>query len=310
MKMSPTLSLTIPGKTFLAGEYLALKGLGALVFASKPKFQFLIKEVPEKSRGEPLKGPFHPDSPAGLFWQEQIDFFSKYTIELKSVLRLGGWGSSTAEFIALHALYQLRETLWIEQERIFDLHQMLRDYRRLAGVQSLGFPPSGADLVGQVAGGLTHFNGLDGKIQTFSWPFEKLKLKLLATGRKLATHEHLKTLKDFPTEGLQSAVDLCHQGLKAVDDARFIEGLKLVSEALSGLGFVAPETQRLLEQFQMPGLLAAKGCGALGADVILLCYREDEVGSGIEKRARALGLQVVATEASLCDGLQVQRLLP
>jgi hypothetical protein len=57
----------------------------------------------------------------------------------------------------------------------------------------------------------------------------------------------------------------------------------------------------------MPGLLAAKGCGALGADVILLCYLEDSTGLEIEARAKLLGLDIVASEASMSDGIQVQR---
>ncbi len=304
-----SVQLTIPGKTFLAGEYLALKGLGALVLATKPRFEVLIHENETEDPSE--KNPFHTDSPAGLFWQEQSSFFKKYSVQLKTFSGLGGWGASTAEFIALQGLWQLKDSLWIEEERFFDLHKMLLDYRRLAGgkTKEAGFPPSGADLVGQVRGGLTFFEGQNGKIQTFAWPFANLKMKLIATGKKLPTHEHLAKLKDFSTDELAWALEKCHLGLKTVDESLFVSGILQAALGLASLGFVAPETQKLLAQFdKLSGVVASKGCGALGADVIAILFREPQCGLAIEAKASELGLRIVATEASIADGLSVQNI--
>ena len=300
-----SLQISIPGKTFLAGEYLALKGLGALVFATNPRFKTQVRELPSGS--VPTASPFHQLSPAGVFWQEHAEFFGRYQIEFTPLPGLGGWGASTAEFISLHSLWQMRDSLWVEQERFFDLHLMLNDYRRVSGKKALGFLPSGADLVAQVRGGLTYFDGQNGKIQTFSWPFKNLKMKLIATGHKLATHDHLAQLKDFSEDGLVKAVSQCHEGLRTVDQDQFINGIKLMAAGLLELGFVASETQRILREFELPGVLVTKGCGALGADVIAIFYSQENVGSSIEAKAYELGLGILATEGSIGEGILISK---
>ena len=56
-----------------------------------------------------------------------------------------------------------------------------------------GTPPSGADLVAQLTGGVCAFDGEGFSARVFAWAFPDLELTLLRTGAKLATHEHLKT---------------------------------------------------------------------------------------------------------------------
>lgn len=302
----------IPSKTFLAGEYLALKGQGAITFASTPRFQLQLAESSQRQ-----EQPFHENSPAGRLWLENQNFFETYSFSfgLEKSEQLGsatqnfsgaGFGGSTAEFIGLHTVLQLRETLWIEQERIFDLHRMLADYQRLSRNPFARFEPSGADLVGQVRGGITYFGRENGKIQTFAWPFPDLKLMLFSTGHKLKTHEHLETLADFPTGNLLMAVEICHQSLRLVDQEQFVKGLIVAQQALYELGFVAPKTQELINKLQGLGALVAKGCGALGADVVACCYLDENIEQHILALVKDWGGQLVATHKTISDGLSVQ----
>lgn len=296
------LVLKIPGKTFFAGEYLALLGGPTLVAATKPQFEIRIRTRNAESH---FRAPtFHPSSPAGKLYHSYPDFFEQFSYHWKSPYGPGGFGASTAEFIGLHALLQMGETLWIEQERHFDLHQMLKAYRAFATDSQSRWVPSGADLVAQVQGGINFFKNRSGQVQTFAWPFSGLGFAILRTGIKIATHEHLQNLGDFSGEGLEKATDKLTQSLRQLDEAAWIQGIHELAQELQGLGFVTSHTLELLQKIETLPVLAAKGCGALGADVIAVFFAKDrslEVLQGL----KALGLEVVATEKDVCEGLSV-----
>lgn len=257
-----SLTISVPAKTFIAGEYLALKGQGALVFCSEPYFKIKISQKPS------LSNPFHSQSQAGKFWHKHEDFFSQFSIDFFSPLALGGLGASTAEFISLHALFQLQESIWVEQERFLDIHEMLNDYLSLSPQNY--YLPSGADLVAQVQGGFTYFHKESGKIQTFFWPFSDLVLLLIGTKIKLATHEHLKNLSHFDSTNLDLIMQQMHDSLKTLKQSDFVLAFNAYAEELKRLGFLVQHCQKMIEDMQDPGILGKKGCGALGADIVAL----------------------------------------
>jgi mevalonate kinase len=296
------LILRIPGKSFLAGEYLALQGGPTLVAATKPGFEIRVrqKSAADLKKSE-LALPFHPDSPAGKFYSGNSNFFSQFCIEWENA-NLGGFGSSTAEFIALHALYQMRESLWVEQERHLDIHEMLTAYRACASLDGAKWIPSGADLVAQVRGGISFFESKTGKMQSYAWPFEKIGFCLVKTGFKLPTHEHLKTLPDFDGTGLEKATMVMRQAIQELNDADWIQGVRALAQELERLSFVAPSTQELLRKIQSLPVMAAKGCGALGADVIVVYYQKLDEGQVLQELG-TLGLTVASTDRELSEGL-------
>ena len=59
--MKDLVTLEIPSKTFLIGEYLALKGTSSLILSSGPGFQVAVGEG---------TSDFVPESPAGQFLQK------------------------------------------------------------------------------------------------------------------------------------------------------------------------------------------------------------------------------------------------
>ncbi len=292
--------LSVAGKTFLAGEYLALTGGPALVLSTEPRFRLQVSRVSKSPN------PFHPESPAGKLWLMDSEFFSQYQLKFIDPYQIGGFGASSAQFALLHAFYQLKEEVFGEAERFFDWHQMLKDYRALGKTE--GQTPSGADIVGVCAGGITWFDRNNGKLQTFAWPFAEFDFFVAHTGKKLATHEHLKALPEFSVQGFEEAMGEIQRGLSHLKFDSFVKGLRMYRRLLTEKGWVAEHTAEKLKILDADErVLFAKGCGAMGSDVILvLCekYHSKEVQSLLW----ANELQVIADSSQLGQGLQIRNL--
>lgn len=259
-----SLSISVPGKTFLAGEYLALNEGPALLLATAPRYELRVR------KGVGLTSGLHNESPAGSLIQKHPIFFNQFDLEfLDPHLGRGGWGASSAQYLACFALLQGRADN-------LDIQQLLKTYREVAWRQQ-GMPPSGADLIGQLKGQITYFNKKKLQAITHPWPFKDLGYFLIPTGQKIPTHVHLASLKSVATEKLHDAFQMVYQGFADGDRSRFVQGLQAYAEELSRQSWVHSSTLVLLEEFRhVPGVLAAKGCGALGADVILVIVEKDK----------------------------------
>ncbi len=302
--------LSIPGKCFIAGEYLALSGGPTLVAAVEPRFVLRAKQIeysiPGFSEGENGKNPFHPKSLAGRWWIEHKNFYQQFNLSFFDPhLGKGGLGGSTAEFALLHGLMDVKLSLCEESQSQFDLRKMWSDYRAISS--SDGIKPSGADLIGQVNGHLTMFDRNKGRINQFSWLFQNLGFMLFRTNKKLVTHEYLEELGDFSSLGFEEAMAKIIESLVKVDARTFVDGINEYAAELLDLGFVAEHTQNILEKIKSPEVLAKKGCGAMGADVICLIDRPGEDSrKTIVEAMNALGCTLVATEHSLTGGLRAE----
>ncbi|MEZ0392641.1 MAG: hypothetical protein ACAH59_10515 [Pseudobdellovibrionaceae bacterium] len=292
--------LSVGGKTFVAGEYLALTGGPALMLATDPRFQMEVFKD-----GGNADNVFHPDSPAGKFWDKHKDFFSQFHLKFSDPYQVGGFGASSAQFALLHSFWQLKDKVFVEAERFYDWHLMLQDYREL-GDQGSGFPPSGADVVGACAGGLTWFDRGNGKVQTFSWPFFEIDFFVVHTGSKLATHEHLKNLGQFPTAGFENAMKKVQTGLSQVHFETFLQGLQDYKAELKAQNRILLETDQKVQSLEAHSeILFAKGCGAMGSDVIfLLCKRENM--AAVQQILQSANLKIMAETSKISRSLHVQ----
>lgn len=296
--------LSIPGKTFLAGEYLALVGGPAFILCTEPRFQLMVSQEPTE------KSPFHPESPAGRLYSLNRQRLSSVTLKWKDpYLVKGGFGASSAQFGLLSGMLQLGEELWGESERFFDWHEMLSEYRQISAIDKNGISsgpiPSGADLVGAVGGGITFFDRNRGHTQTFSWPFQELEFFLFHTQEKLATHEHLKNLKTFETQKFRDATDLILNGLQLVNSENFLEGLKNFRDELWAQGWSTEKSRKAVSAFEkLNSVRVAKGCGAMGSDVILVIGNKNGARE-IKSLGQELDLVFIAGTAELSQGLQV-----
>lgn len=138
-----SLVYSVPGKTFLAGEYLAVKEGPTLFILTKPVFETVI------SKGEGLIDGIHSESPAGLYIAKNKDLFQEVNIRFKAAYDgKGGFGASTAQFLAVYSFVQGSSDI--------DPLDMLEDYYEVAW-QGVGTKPSGADLVAQLCGQIVYF---------------------------------------------------------------------------------------------------------------------------------------------------------
>ncbi len=298
-----TCVLTFPGKTFVAGEYLALLGGPALLLSTEPRFALTVGK---NSKAVEIN-PFHSNSPAGQLWSENKKVLAHFQFSFHDPYQLGGFGASSAQFALMQTVLQFQDTIFQPTELKLDWRVLLKDYRRLGAAE--GFPPSGADMIGAAAGQLTFYDRQHELIETFAWPFHETEIFVAHTGHKLATHEHLKTLSHFEASSFETAMKKLKQAFIQVHLGLFIEALNDYRTSLRRNGWIAGSTidkLQALESSADSGLLFAKGCGAMGSDVILaLC--EKAKAMSFRALLEQQGFKVFAGSSQISKGLQIQR---
>jgi mevalonate kinase len=294
-----SVQFSIAGKTFIAGEYLALLGGPALILATEPRFELNVRK---NSKSIPLN-PFHAQSPAGKLWVSHKDILSHFQFSFSDPYKRGGFGASSAQFALMHTVLQFHEEMFADFRPQLDWKWMLQDYRESGAAD--GFPPSGADIVGACAGKLTLFDRAHLHLESFDWPFPNIEFFVAHTGHKLATHEHLKSVSQFDSRPFETAMHSLKQALLDIDLDQFIEALKTYRENLNKNGWLADSTAVMLRNLDSaPGLLFAKGCGAMGSDVIFaLC--EKSVAFPVRQHLEAQGLKIFADSSCLASGIQI-----
>lgn len=247
----------IPAKTFLLGEYSALADLGAIILTTTPCFELALSKI------SGLDG-IHPESPAGLLW-------TKAKINDHGLIwhdpydNRGGMGASTAQFLGAYwAMCYLKNKTPSQVE-------MLELYWQCAW-PGQGLKPSGYDLIAQSSSGCVSISRSNQHYESFLWNFTDLDFILVHTGQKLPTHHHLlQTTLTQDVLTLDAIVTLAKQAFIQTDSQALVNAVNAYHLALTKLNLVASNTLNLLALFNNhPGILAAKGCGAMGADVILL----------------------------------------
>lgn len=285
--------LSAPGKTFLVGEYLALAGGPSILLSTGPRFQ--LKASLRSEEDAPM--PFAPQSPAGRLIAHYPRDFQDYQFKFTDPHSgAGGLGASSAQWALLYALKFGVSSRW---ETILD------EYHRCAW-GGAGAAPSGADVISQIHGGITWYDGREFRAKALEWSFPSVSFTLLRTGAKLATHEHLRANPSSPVEVLRTTVEDVYRSFVDVDEELLIASVNRYAAVLQESGRTSENTLRLLNKINRePWALAAKGCGAMGADVLLVLH--DLAGA---KRAAAWaeseGLAICGTLAEIETGLRFE----
>ena len=293
-------SWSVSGKVFLLGEYAVLAGAPALVAAVPPRFSLSTRP----SSGA-IETVFHPESPAGRLLRElrvQVPhFFSD------PARGAGGFGASTAQFILAAAAHGISDwkVLW-------------EKYRALHLAQD-GVPPSGADLVGQVVGGVVEFlpSEIPGEAPELVQRQASLSSISIAViqassqpGRKTATHSHLAKVSpdmlDRLREKLEKTLD---QGLRAFtegDAAAFASTLGLYAETLSQFDLEIPAARLDREALsKFPGVMGCKGTGALQSDALIAVVDSEQLDlRAFREFLEARGLALWCPRLESEDGLR------
>lgn len=288
---------TIPAKTFLLGEYAALKEGPAILVTTSPYFQVSLQQAELQSSLDLELGyeSIHPDSPAGRWWHSQQ--IIKYTLQWHDPYSgCGGLGASSAQFIGSYlASCRLNRTKPT-------LKGMLEAYYHCAW-DGQGLRPSGYDVIAQTLYGCVYINQQKKQIQTYSWPFDNLSFLLVHTGSKLATHHHLqKAVLPDQIEQLSALVETAKQAFEHRASDLLIECINAYHDELAKLQLVAAHSLELINVLRnCPEVLAIKGCGALGADILLIITTANQ-RSSLKNKLLSQNKKLLATECGLVPG--------
>ena len=292
--------LSAPGKTFLVGEYLALVGGPSVLVSTKPRFQLIADLIQEGEEATlPASSAFAPASPAGRFLSRHERDFRDYRLRFEDPHGgAGGLGASIAQWALLYALkYGVQDQP--------DWSSILEEYRQCAW-SGEGVAPSGADVVAQIHGGITCFDGREFRARSLEWNFPNLSFTLVRTGVKLATHEHLKRHQAAPQEILRACVNEMINALETKNEELAVGAVARNAAALLESGRTAGHTLEILNGLHKePWVRGAKGCGAMGADIVLVLHDLSSTKS-VAAWAQAHELQICGGLPELDRGLRFE----
>ncbi len=307
-------TLELPSKSFLLGEYSVMQGGLGLLVATEPIFrvEFDIRKDSEDSFVHGLS----PHGPPMDFLKNNLETFSNYKMQFFDPHDAkGGFGWSSAQFLFLYALKYWHLQGQKEQVPDLELNKLLEEYLNYAW-NGEGWAPSGLDVISQSVGNLLavtapkkihegklHSLVIEEKTEWKKWPFKGIDFCLLRTGSKLATHTHLSSLKNVETTELDRVTRKAVASIENPDEESFIDCVNEFRELLQEQELVDEASAAMLKELkQRPEVLAMKGCGALGADVILVLLVKELIGE-FKEWAEEEDYQVIASSKNMAEGL-------
>ena len=278
---------SIPAKTFLLGEYVAITGAPAIVLTTSPCFELTLTE-------QPGFGGIHPESPAGRWWLA-CGFTDKGLVWHDPYQGHGGLGASSAQFLGAY----MASMHILKKEARQDA--MLEAYLQNAW-GGVGMRPSGYDVLAQSMRGCVYLDRQQSLYQCYTWPFQEMTFLLLHTGQKLATHHHLQAMS-LPNDldKLSAIVEQANHAFEQADDALMINAVNAYHQQLEKMDLVAEHSAKYIRVLREDAdILAAKGCGAMGADVILILVPTKRA-LNVRSRLSEKGWNMIATRSDLYE---------
>ncbi|MEM1243995.1 MAG: hypothetical protein AAGG80_04160 [Pseudomonadota bacterium] len=295
--------ISVGSKTFLLGEYAALEQAPALLACTKPRFYLEIK--PKSHRYEPHFAQFDLASPAGKYLAKHYQEFKNYELDFFDPhFGKGGLGASGAQFILVYIAHQC--TILGKDPKTIPIDLIKNSYLRHA-YRGLGKAPSAYDIYAQTLGNLAFIDPQNKLAQTQKWPFDKLAFLLVRTGIKISTHEHLKFIKNINAEPLEKITRFGYNALSKKNARQFIEAVYQYQIALQEQKFTHEKTLQLLKKIRCNRYVhAVKGCGALGADVLLILCDKEKF-EDLTNWLNLDGIKIVASSEQLTAGLMIEK---
>lgn len=291
-----TISISLPSKTFLAGEYAVLGQAPALVINTEPRFELVARKGATEILG------FPQGSPAMRWYEARRPLLEGWSVEFKDPHnRAGGFGASSAQFTSLHTLTTILQSSVSRVAEGLDLESLWKDYQTLT--ESRG---SGADVIAQTQGQIAYVDVRTATGRPMAWPYPEIAFGIVRTHQKIATHDHLNQINRSEMTLLATPANECVDAFGKAKSEVFLSRLKTFSTALKNFNLQAPAALTLIRLFEeQPWCLLAKGCGALGADTVLFfcpAQEKDKAVTFVKKQS----LNVVATPGQLSPGLQIK----
>ncbi|MEC8063408.1 MAG: hypothetical protein VX112_00995 [Pseudomonadota bacterium] len=296
-----------PYKTFLLGEYAVLEYRQALLIASKPGFSIDVKNATSCDAFGAIKQSlgFLHSCPIEREWQSCFEI-SPFRVMLQQK-PLKGFGSSGAwMWTALILRFYFQHGIWPELDSHF-FQKSMSYYFTLYNHLPKRRRPSGGDMASQYFGLCSHIDLHKLVCHKMSWPFIGIGFVLLSTGAKVQTYQHL-SMASFTVVDLQNIFDRALTAWYDRNASVFIREFIHYQNTLAKQGLQHPNTTFLLEKVSnSSGFIAAKGCGALGAEVICVLYDSNFKQQCLDYYL-TLDLHVIATDSDLSPGLSVTTL--
>lgn len=286
MEKNKPVVFSASSKTFMLGEYLILEGGPAIVLNTQPVFQLWVFD----NEIQTIVDGIHPESPAGkLLTENDVKIKNKKIVFADPHSGKGGFGASSAQYALCDQFINDKETDFSILER-YHVHSWNGEGRK----------PSGADVISQSMGNSISLVDLNkNEIQSAAWPFTDIDFLLFHTGQKLPTHEHLKELDLSNTDKMKDIVLSAWKNLSNTNSEGFIQSITDFADELKARNWVASHTASHLQKMSSWNeVLAAKGCGALGSDTILVLCKNGEQKKVLSK-AQDLGLEFIANSDHL-----------
>ncbi len=278
----------------------------AIIANTKPLFQMKIGTDADTA----FEDSINPISPAGQFIKKHPQLFHDFKLQFTDPHhRKGGFGASSAQYLIVNAFKH-----WLDNAEQFDSNkinrgQLLQEYIEYAWTGT-GPKPSGADLIGQLYGEFTFYHRETDALAALQWPFTDLAFLIVRTGVKIATHKHIEAVNELTAEQQQqlSAIVIeAKAALKNNAPEQFISAINAYGKTLIDLKLLINSSRLILEKLQANNnILAAKGCGALGADVIFMVYPKN-AHSQIVQLCNELRLPLVANFTQLAPGIEINK---
>ena len=294
----------VPYKTFLLGEYAVLHTGQALLLATRPGFYYEVAEVSQGDdwmqvwRSLQKQLSLSEACPVTNLWR-QICQVMGVRVDVSTETHKGFGSSGALAWLAFICAYRARHGSYPDKTESFLLESM-REYDDLMCAQP-GYSPSGGDMICQFMGQVTGIDKRKKVYTTSPWPFSGLGFALIHTGNKVWTHNHLRQLS-FSESKLIMLYEQAVQAFLVAEQAAFVQAFCQYQNNLVTQGLQISHTTKLLASLEsLPGFVAGKGCGALGAEVMCVLYEQSCRQSFLREVQRQC--TVVATEQDLSRGL-------
>lgn len=280
--------LRAKSKTFLAGEYCVTCGGSAIVLCTPPSFLLEIRKCTEST----IRG-VRESSPAFAFYRRNFEIFKNLFIKfLDPHHRAGGFGASSAQFAMLYRLKEKLEKISIRNylseeytgQFLKEYHSITKRMNDRSCMRKLDdkntVTPSGADCLAQLHNCNIYFNSSTNVVERIGdWPFKDIDFIIVRTGQKVPTYRHLCQLsadliKPYEYD-MSRVVEEIKTAWQFANSKHFVRGIEKFSEILLDLDLITPETKEILRWVRnINGVMVAKGCGAMGADTVLIVLEE------------------------------------
>ena len=249
-------------KVFLIGEYSACQYGRGILICHAPTFKFQLSHTyPQDALMEKVT--------------KEFPVLKHYGLQISAPHKdLGGFGQSSATFRAIANV--LNEWGVIHPTSINEWYEW---YLQFTWPTKKGLQPSGLDFIAQTVEGCQFIDRDKDMLQPCNWLVEHFGIVIAHMKHKVTTHQHLATISSQNSlfQPLDQYTHNAYHAIQTKNPTDLLHALEQFQTTIRTLGLEHPNTLECIQQLKkLPNILHARGCGALGADVILILTPKDQ----------------------------------